>query len=372
MSTQKEYPQQVPFLDLKATYLELQDELDEAMRRVMNSGWYILGEEVERFEAEFAAYCKARYCLGVANGLEALQIILMAADIGPGDEVIVPGMTFIATWLAITHVGAMPVPVDCRADTCNIDVSLIEQAITPRTKAIMPVHLYGQPADMDLVLAIARKHGLLLIEDAAQAHGARYKGRRTGSLGDAAGFSFYPGKNLGAFGDGGAITTSDAQLYRKMARLRNYGSEKKYYYEEAGLNSRLDPLQAAMLSVKLKHLDAWNERRRAIAGTYFEALKENKAIVLPCVMAGTEPVWHLFVIQSQERADLQQHLLEKGIHTQIHYPVPPHLSQPYEGKTYHLPVTETLARGCLSLPIGPHLSPESVDRVVKILTQVIN
>ena len=357
----------VTFLDLKATYLELQVELDSAVQRVMNSGWYILGNELEQFEASFASYCEAKYCLGVANGLEALQIILMAADIGPGDEVIVPGMTFIATWLAVTHVGATPVPVDCRIDTCNIDVSLIEQAITPRTKAIMPVHLYGQPADMDPILAIARKHGLRVIEDAAQAHGSRYKGRRAGTLADAAGFSFYPGKNLGAFGDGGAITTNDEALYRKMLRLRNYGSEKKYYYEEAGLNSRLDPLQAALLSVKLRHLDDWNARRSALAMRYNERLKGAVGIRLPAVPEGFDPVWHLFVIRCEQRDDLQRRLLEKGIQTQIHYPVPPHESKPYQHIGLRLPVTETIARSCLSLPIGPHLPEGDVKQVLAAL-----
>lgn len=354
----------IPFLNLHAAYLELKDELDEAYHRVTDSGWYVLGEEVERFEADFAGYCEARYCVGVANGLEALQISLMAADIGPGDEVIVPGMTFIATWLGVTHVGAPPVAVDCRADTCNIDVSLIEQAITPRTKAIMPVHLYGQPADMDPIMELASKYGLMVIEDAAQAHGARYKGRRVGSIGHAAGFSFYPGKNLGAFGDGGAITTNDEQLYRKMARIRNYGSEKKYYYEEAGLNSRLDPLQAALLSVKLKHLDAWNQRRAAIAATYLEGLKSQATLTLPVVMEDAEPVWHLFVVQSSDRDALQQHLAEAGIQTQIHYPIPPHESKPYQHMKLQLPVTESVARSCLSLPIGPHMPTAAVSRVV--------
>ena len=354
----------IPFLDLRATYLELKDELDAACHRVMDSGWYIHGEEVEKFEAEFAAYCGSRYCVGVANGLEALQIILMAADIGPGDEVIVPGITFIATWLGVTHVGATPVAVDCRADTCNIDVALIERAITSRTKAIMPVHLYGQPADMDPIMELASKQGLMVIEDAAQAHGARYKGRRVGSIGHAAGFSFYPGKNLGAFGDGGAITTNDEQLYRKMARIRNYGSEKKYYYEEAGLNSRLDPLQAAMLSVKLKHLDAWNQRRRAVATTYLEALKDHASITMPVVMANTEPVWHLFVVKSTDRDALQQDLAKEGIQTQIHYPIPPHESKPYGHMGLRLPVTESIARTCLSLPIGPHMAEGDVKQIL--------
>ena len=262
----------IPFLDLRASYLELKTALDSAFQRVMASGWYILGEELKAFEAEFAEYCNVKYCVGVGNGLDALHLILRAMDIGQGDEVIVPSNTFIATWLAVSYAGATPVPVEPDEATYNIDPSKIEAAITEKTKAIMPVHLYGQPADMDPILKIAARHHLKVIEDAAQAHGARYKGKRTGSLGDAAGFSFYPGKNLGAFGDGGAVTTNDSTLAERVRRLSNYGSQVKYAHDVKGFNSRLDELQAALLRVKLRHLDAWNGRRRQIAAQYLRKL----------------------------------------------------------------------------------------------------
>lgn len=356
----------VPFLELLPTYLELREELDAAYRRVMTGGWYILGAEVETFESEFAAYCGTKYCVGVANGLEALQLALMVADIGPGDEVIVPSNTYIATWLAVTQVGARVVPVEPHAQHYNIDPAGIEAAITSRTKAILPVHLYGQPADMDPILKIADRHHLLVLEDAAQAHGARYQGRPTGSLGHMAGFSFYPGKNLGAFGDGGAVTTNDEVFYQKLLRLRNYGSERKYHHEVIGLNSRLDPLQAAFLSVKLKHLDEWNLRRKRFAEGYLEQLKDQAGICLPAVAVGAEPVWHLFPILTESRDGLQMHLAEKGIQTQIHYPIPPHLSGAYRSLGYKkgdFPVAETIADRELSLPMGPHLSREQAMAV---------
>ncbi len=273
----------VPFLDLKSPHIELRPELEGAFDRVLNSGWYILGKEVEAFEAEFAEYCESGHCVGVANGLDALHLIVRAYGIGPGDEVIVPSNTYIATWLAVTHAGATPVPVEPDARTCNIDPARIEQAITPRTKAIMVVHLYGQPADMDPINAIARKHGLKVIEDCAQAHGSRYKGRKAGGLGDAAGFSFYPGKNLGAIGDGGAITTQDPELAERIRVLRNYGSQIKYHNGVVGFNSRLDELQAALLRVKLVKLDEWNERRRGIAAHYLQQLTGQHELALPYV-----------------------------------------------------------------------------------------
>src|SRR5665213_3171304 len=263
----------VPFLELKPAYLELKDEFDAAYHRVMDSGWYLLGKELEAFESEFTQYCEVKHCLGVGNGLDAIHLILRGYDIGPGDEVIVPSHTFIATWLGVTFAGATPVPVEVNPQTYNLDSNLIEAAITPRTKAILPVHLYGQTADMDPIMEIARRHKLKVVEDAAQAQGARYKGRRAGSLGDAAAFSFYPGKNLGAFSDAGAVTTNDLQLAERMARLRNYGSKIKYQHEEVGLNSRLDELQAAFLRIKLRHLDEWNERRSKIAAVYLDRLK---------------------------------------------------------------------------------------------------
>jgi dTDP-4-amino-4,6-dideoxygalactose transaminase len=356
----------VAFLELKAPHAALREELTEAFQRVLASGWFVLGPELEAFEAEFAAYCGARHCIGVGNGLEALHLILKAYGIGPGDEVIVPSNTFIATWLAASHCGAKPVPVEPLDAFYNIDPRRIEAAITPRTRAIMPVHLYGQPADMAPILAIAGKHGLKVIEDAAQAHGARYKGRRTGSLGHAAGFSFYPGKNLGALGDGGAITTNDDNLAHRIRLLRNYGSEAKYRHEMQGFNSRLDELQAALLRVKLKHLDDWNARRRDIAAAYLGGLA-GTGLVLPMVPAWAEAVWHLFVVRSPARQQLQDSLAASGIQTLIHYPTPPHLQPAYcmlglvEGS---LPVTEAIHREVLSLPMDPYLADNELVRVI--------
>jgi len=321
---------EVTFLDLRATYLEIKDELDAAYQRVMNSGWYILGEEVTAFEREFAEYCGTKHCVGVANGLEALQLILRSYGIGASDEVIVPANTYIATWLAVSNAGATVVPVEPDQRTFNLDPRRIEAAITPKTRAILPVHLYGQPADMDPINDIARRHGLKVIEDAAQAHGARYRDRRVGSLGDAAGWSFYPTKNLGAYGDAGAVTTDDDELADHVRLLRNYGSKSKYYNEERGINSRLDELQAALLRVRLKHLDEWNSRRARIAAKYLEHLRETD-LMLPGVCEGAEPVWHLFVVRSNRRDELQRHLKSQGVNTLVHYPVPPHLQLVYRG-----------------------------------------
>ena len=362
----------VPFLDLKAGYLELKDELDEAYNRVMDSGWYILGEEVEAFESEFAEYCEAKHCIGVANGLDALHLILRGCGIGEGDEVIVPANTYIATWLAVSYAGATPVPVEPNPATFNIAPENIEAAITPRTKAIMPVHLYGQTAEMDAINEIARKHNLKVIEDAAQAQGARFRGKRAGSLGDAAGFSFYPGKNLGAFGDGGAITTDDDALAESLKVLRNYGSRVKYYNEVKGYNSRLDPLQAAFLRVKLKHLDGWNERRTLVARNYLQAFSDAKEFELPRVADGAEPAWHLFVVKSTRRNALQNFLNESDIGTMIHYPVPPHLSEAYGDEIFRqesYPLTEESAATVLSLPISPHLSAERQEAVKNALSE---
>ena len=357
----------VPFLDLKATYLELQPELDKAYQTVMNSGWYIIGQEVKAFETEFASYCEAKHCIGVGNGLDALFLILRALDIGAGDEVIVPANTYIATWLAVSYVGATPVPVEPSEKTYNIDPQLIEAAITPRTKAIFAVHLYGQPADMDGINQIAKKHGLKVIEDAAQAHGAKYKGRKVGSLGAAAGFSFYPGKNLGAFGDGGAVTTNDDELADKIRVIANYGSRVKYHNEVQGVNSRLDELQAAFLRVKLTKLDEWNQRRQVIADSYLVGLSGLSGLVLPYVPEWAAPVWHLFVVGTSQREQLQQSLQAAGIGTIIHYPIPPHLSEAYgEMKDWagQLPITAAAARTVLSLPIGPHLMAPGRDEVI--------
>lgn len=359
----------IPFLDLKAGYLELKEELDAAYQRLMNSGWYILGEEVEAFETEFAAYCGAKHCIGVANGLDALHLILRGYGIGEGDEVIVPSNTYIATWLSVSYAGAMPVPVEPDEATYNIDPNKIEAAITSKTRAIMPVHLYGQPADMDAINAVAQKYDLKVIEDAAQAQGARYKNRKTGSLAAAAGFSFYPGKNLGAYGDAGAVVTNDDRLADAVRVLRSYGSRKKYYNEVKGYNSRLDPLQAAFLRVKLKHLDDWNERRGAIAVNYLNALSEISNFVLPTVPVWANPVWHLFVVRHRLRDELQTFLNDSDIGTLIHYPVPPHLSEAYS-KTIDgdFPISEAIAKSVLSVPIGPQLSFEEQTSVVVALT----
>ena len=359
----------VPFLDFVGPYEELKAGLDEAYFRFMRSAWYILGKEVEAFEREFADYCGSQHCVGVGNGLEALHLILRAYGIGEGDEVIVPSNTYIATWLAVSYAGATPVPVEPHPDTFNIDPAQIEAAITSRTKAIMPVHLYGQPADMDPIMELARKHGLKVIEDNAQSQGAYYKGRRTGSLGDAAGHSFYPGKNLGALGDAGAITTNDASLAERVRSLRNYGSKKKYYNECKGYNSRLDELQAAFLRVKLSKLDEWNERRRAVAARYLAGFAGAPGLTLPLVPAWAKPVWHLFVVRHSNRDAMQQGLTEAGIGTLIHYPVPPHLSGAYaDGKWAPgaFPVAEALANTVLSLPMVPHLPESEADEVVKV------
>jgi dTDP-4-amino-4,6-dideoxygalactose transaminase len=357
----------IPFLDLKAAYLELKPELDGAYQRVMNSGWYILGEEVEAFEREFASFCGVKHCVGVGNGLEALHLALRACGIGAGDEVIVPANTYIATWLAVSYAGAAPVPVEPDARTYNLDPSRVEAAITSRTKAMLPVHLYGQPADMQPLLEIARKHNLKVIEDAAQAHGATYHGTYAGALGDAAGWSFYPGKNLGAMGDAGAITTNDDAIADRVRVLRNYGSRLKYDNEEKGFNSRLDPLQAAMLRAKLPHLDEWNARRKQLIATYLAALAGVPALTLPFVPAQLEPAWHLFVVRHPRREALQRHLTELGIGTLIHYPTPPHLSDAYAEmglKKGSFPITEEIAGSALSLPIGPHLTPSQQEQVI--------
>lgn len=362
----------IPFLDLKAAYQELKDELDACVQRVISSGWYILGEELEAFESAFAAYCGTKYCVGVGNGLDALHLVLRAYDIGHGDEVLVPSHTFIATWLAVTFAGAKPVAVDIADDdTYNISPNLIESRITPRTKAIVPVHLYGRPSDMAPINRLASQYGLRVIEDAAQAHGAVYQGRRAGSLGDAAAFSFYPGKNLGALGDGGAVTTNDAELAERLRRLRNYGSSKKYVHEVIGMNSRLDPIQAAVLNVKLRHLEEWNARRRAIAECYRLELADTNA-VMPATGLGIEPVYHLFVIRTPQRDMLQRRLTEVGIETLIHYPTPPHQQEAYRNAHYEsMPVAELVSREVLSLPMGPHLAIDDVREVARHITQIL-
>lgn len=356
----------IQFLDIKSSFIEVKNDLDAAFERVTNSGWYILGKEVELFEKEFAEYCGTDRCLGVANGLDALTLILRAMNIGPGDEVIVPSNTYIATWLAVSHIGATPVPVEPNSSTYNLDPSLIESSITDKTKAIMVVHLYGQPAEMDEINQIAKKYKIKVIEDCAQAHGALYKGRPVGSLGDAAGFSFYPGKNLGAMGDGGAVVSDDDELMRKVSTLRNYGSQKKYHNEVIGYNSRLDELQAAFLRVKLKKLDEWNRRRTVIADRYLERLGEQTSLALPTLDSNCNHVWHLFVVTHAERSKLQADLLEDGIATMVHYPIPPHQSDAYKPEFLdrNFEIAERLASSLISLPIGPHMSLEDADYVI--------
>lgn len=357
---------EIPFLDLKETYLELKAELTDAFQRVLDSGWYIHGQELIAFESEFADYCNVKHCIGVGNGLDALHLILRAMDIGTGAEVIVPSNTFIATWLAVSYAGATPVPVEPNAATYNIDPTRIEAAITEKTKAIMPVHLYGQPADMDPIMEIAGRYGLKVIEDAAQAHGARYKGKRTGGLGDAAGFSFYPGKNLGGFGDGGAVTTNDPIIAQKVRDFGNYGSRVKYHHERKGFNSRLDELQAAFLRVKLAKLDEWNERRDVIANLYRKGLAGAPDLILPYVADWAEPVWHLFVVRTPERDQLQKYLTACGIQTLIHYPVPPHKQCAYkEMLDLDLPFTERIHTEVLSLPMGPAMTEGDVYKIIK-------
>ena len=361
----------IPFLDLKAINLAHRDELINAFTRVIDSGWYVLGNEVKQFEASFADYCNADHCVGVSNGLDALHLILRAYGIGAGDEVIVPTNTYIATWLAATYAGATPVPVEPCIDTYNIDPSLIEAAITPRTKAIIAVHLYGQPADMDPIMAIAEKHGLKVIEDAAQAHGALYKGRKVGSLGHAAGFSFYPGKNLGAIGDAGAVTTNDAELAEKVRVLVNYGSKVKYHNEVQGFNCRLDELQAALLAVKLPALDQETTRRKEIAAQYTAALQDLD-LVLPSIMDNAESAWHLYVVRSKNRDQLQIDLSANGVATMIHYPIPPHQQPAYaefNGVSY--PIAEQIHQQVLSLPMGPTMSHDDVSKVINVIIELL-
>jgi dTDP-4-amino-4,6-dideoxygalactose transaminase len=366
----------IPFLDLRAAYLELKPEIDEAIARVLDSGWYILGEYVDAFEAEWAAYCESKYAVGVGNGLDALHLALLALGVGQGDEVIVPSNTYIATWLAVSQCGAVPVPVEPDEHTFNIDPARIEAAITPRTRVILPVHLYGQPADLDPILAIARKHGLRVLEDAAQAHGAKYKGKRIGAHSDVVAWSFYPGKNLGALGDGGAITTNDFSIAEKIRVMRNYGSRIKYEHEIQGVNSRLDPIQAAVLRVKLKVLDEWNDRRKVLARKYADGLKKyDELIRLPFVPDYANPVWHLFIIRHKKRDNVQRMLAEKGIGTMIHYPIPSYRQKIYEFlgvEKNKFNITERISKEILSVPIGPNMNPEDVKYISDSIIVYIN
>ena len=363
----------VPFLDLHASYIELQNEIDSSISRVLSSGRYIGGSEVESFEDQFSNYCGSKFTIGVANGLDALVLSLKSLDIGMGDEVIVPANTFIATWLAVSEVGAIPVPVEPNPLTYNIDVEEIQKAITPQTKAIIPVHLFGQPADLDPILLLAKQHNLFIIEDAAQAIGSRYKEKKIGAHGDLVCWSFYPGKNLGAFGDAGAISTNNEALANKIRSLSNYGSNQKYIHNFIGMNSRLDPMQAAILKVKLRFLDSWIDRRKNIASVYSSTFKDHPDFKIPYVPDWAEPVWHLYVINSNHRNKIQNNLTENGIETIIHYPIPPHLQDAYSKilpTNISLPVTECLAQNILSLPIGPHLLEAQYSYVIECLNKI--
>jgi dTDP-3-amino-3,4,6-trideoxy-alpha-D-glucose transaminase len=360
----------VPFLDVGAANAELDAELAAAAARVVASGRYLLGPELEAFELVYAEHAGARHCVGVGSGLDALRLALVARGIGPGDEVIVPGHTFVATWLAVSQAGATPVPADVEPDTHAIDPAAVAAAIGPRTAAVVCVDLYGHPADHRALRALCDRHGLWLLDDAAQAHGARLDGRPVGRLAGAACWSFYPGKNLGALGDGGAVTTDDDELAARLRRLRNYGSERKYVHEEIGANSRLDELQAAFLRVKLGRLGGWNARRRRLAARYAEALAGVPGIATPRVRAGAEPSWHLFVVQSPERDALAARLAAAGVETLVHSPLPPHRQPAYAGTPLAgaaLPEAERVAREVLSLPIGPHLTDADAERVVEAL-----
>lgn len=363
----------LPFLDLRAAYLELKADIDAAVMRVLDGGWYIGGSEVEAFEREWAGYCGVAETVAVANGLDALVLALRALDIGAGDEVIVPSHTFIATWLAVSAVGARPVAVEPDPGTFNLDPARIAQAITGRTKAIIPVHLYGQAADLEPILQIARAADLAVIEDAAQAQGTTYKGRRIGGHGTMVCWSFYPGKNLGAMGDAGAVTTDRPELAERIRVLRNYGSREKYVHTVPGVNSRLDPLQAAVLRVKLRHLDDWTKRRQGIAAAYRCALV-GSGLGLPQTADYGEHAWHLFVVRSQQRARLMSALVAAGIGTQIHYPIPPHMQGAYAGLGHapdDFPIARALADEIFSLPMGPHMPEGGVEQVAETLRRCV-
>jgi len=363
----------IPIIDIAAGYQELQAELEEAAQRVMRSGQYILGLEVEAFEREFAAYCGCRYCIAVSSGEDALRLILQANSIGPGDEVIVPAHTFIATWLAVYHAGAKPVPADIEPGAYNLDPRFVEAAITPKTRAIIPVHLYGQPAEMAALRDIASRHGLLLIEDAAQAHGALYQGQKTGSLGDAAAFSFYPTKNLGAFGDAGAVTCNDAEMAEKIYQLRNVGRNDAGIHVLPGHNCRMDELQAALLRVKLPHLDEWNRKRQEIASLYLDELS-GLGLALPIPEKDTRPVWHLFVVRTPRRDEVLRMLHVRGIEAGVHYTNTPYIYPAFIELGYRLgtcPRAEAAVQEVISLPLWPQMSEEQINVVVGALQSIV-
>lgn len=355
----------VPFVDLQTQHRALRGELNQAIQRVMERADFALGEDVASFEEEFAAFCGTRYAVGVDSGLSALELSLRALGVGPGDEVIVPAHTFIATAAAVTFAGAEPVLVDVDMDTCNIDVGRVEAAVTPQTRAIIPVHLYGLPADMDAVLDLAREHDLFVVEDACQAHGARYRGERVGSLGDAGAFSFYPTKNLGGCGDGGIVVTDDEEVAEQVRAMRNCGQREKHHHELAPFNHRLDTLQAAILRVKLGYLHEWIEARRRNAALYAELLA-GSGVVTPVEVSHSQHVYHLYVVRTPERDALREHLWQHGIGTGIHYPIPIHLQPFYSGGGFHrgqFPVAERLCGEILSLPMFPELTSDQVEYV---------
>ncbi len=361
----------INLVDLNKQYYQIKPEIDEAIQRVIKNCSFIGGEEVRLFEEEFASYCDARYCVGVNSGTDALKFICKALDIAEGDEVILPANTFIATALGVSSVGAVPVFVDCDQETYNIDPKKIEEKITPKTKAIIAVHLYGQPAEMDLILEIAKKHNLYVVEDACQAHGAYYNSQRVGTFGIASAFSFYPGKNLGAYGDGGAVITNEVSIAEKISKLREYGQKQKYVHTEKGTNSRLDGLQAAILRVKLKYLDEWNDKRKNVAACYHNSLKVLQ-IDLPKTRQDRSHVFHLFVIETHNRGELLQFLKQRKIFCGIHYPIPLHFQGAYEELGYKagdFPISERVASRILSLPIYPELEEEEINYVNNTLNE---
>ena len=377
----------IPFYDIGESYRELKLEIDSAVASVLKSGWYILGKEVSSFEKDFAEYTGSKYCVGTSNGLDALFLVLKAWDIGEGDEVIVPSNTYIATWLAVSYARAKPIPVEPDIRTFNINPFLIEEKITQKTKAIIPVHLYGMPADMDPIMDLAEKYNLKVLEDSAQAHGAMYGNRICGSLGTASAFSFYPGKNIGAFGDGGAITTNDADLAERVRCLSNYGSQIKYYNEYQGYNCRLDEIQAAILRVKLLYLDEWNRRRHLVAEEYYkinnskinlpyqglqkENTNEDKIkFVQPYSGIESIPCWHQYVLMCKNRNKLQEHLTLSGVETMIHYPIPPHKQKAYlQMNNLSFPIAEQIAERCLSLPVNPFISYTNLQYVINKINE---
>jgi len=356
----------VPFLNLNRLHHEISDELKHSFSDILTKGQFIGGEYLDTFEKSYSAYTGSDYCVGVGNGLDALVICLKALDVGPGDEVIVPSNTFIATWLAVTHCGATIVPVEPDIRTHNIDVSLIEERITEKTRVIIPVHLYGQPANLDEIIQLASKYKLYVIEDAAQAHGASYKGKKIGSHGDLVAWSHYPGKNLGALGDAGSITTNNKELANKVRLIGNYGSNERYIHELPGINSRMDPIQASVLSIKLNYLDIWNERRREIAETYLNELKDLD-ITLPFIEEFNLSVWHLFCIRSSQRDKLRKVLLDRGVETLIHYPTPPYAQEAYEYLGWDqkkFPLSSRISNQLVSLPLCPSMSDDQVEHVI--------